>query len=281
MLNSNSFVSIDIETSGLSPEKGGRIIEIGAVKISDNKIIGKYSQLINPGQKLYKKTIELTGIDNEMVENMPTYHNVLPKFYEMIKNEVLIIHNKKFDWDRFLKPYFMKLGIMPQNKIIDTLELSKKIYPNESKHNLDIICQRLNIKNVNHHRALADAITTAGIFLKFKENLKSDLELNNLEKKDDKFKQIDLLQEEKDKNEKSKNIQAENKIIIKGIRKWNSSDKKVKRIYVIMNIGTVFFDTNTRVWENKDVKQEINFKEIQNRVIKYMKDRPNLKKCCN
>ena len=273
LINLNAFITIDIETSGLSPQRGGRIIEVGAAKVVDNKIVGKYSQLINPNQKLYKKTIELTGITNEMVENMPTYHNVLPKLHEMIKDNVLIMHNKNFDWDRFLKPYFLKLGIIPQNQVIDTLKLSKILYPQEKKHSLDVICQRLDIKNINHHRSLSDAITTAGIFLKFKEKLKSIPEssigniinFNNDNNKIN-FDQIDIFVPHKE-------TEINNKIIIKGVHRWNSGGKN--RIYVNMNVGTVFFDTSTRTWENKNVMQEIDFKEIQNRVDDYLKTRPN------
>lgn len=164
------FIVFDIETTGLSPRKC-EITEIGAVKIMDNEIIGRFSALINPEVDIPEQITKLTGISNELVKDKPTIGCVLPKFLEFVGDVPVVAHNAKFDTS-FIKEKAMKFNLRFDNTIIDTLSLSRLLLPNLKKHKLDIISEYLQIKLENHHRAVDDAEATAHIFLKFNEMLK-------------------------------------------------------------------------------------------------------------
>jgi len=166
----DKFVVFDIETTGLSPVND-MITEIGAVKIVNGQIVDQYNQLINPERKIPDNIVELTGITNEMVENMPTIDEVLPKFEEFIEDSLLIAHNASFDVG-FIREQFMRKGKRLDNPVLDTLELSRNLLPQLKSHKLNIIAKFLNVSLINHHRAVDDAKATAEIFLKLMELLK-------------------------------------------------------------------------------------------------------------
>ncbi len=166
----NQFVVFDIETTGLSPTND-MITEIGAVKIVNGQIVEEYNQLINPERSIPENIVELTGITNEMVKNMPTIDQVLPKFEEFVGDAVLVAHNAAFDVG-FIREQLRRRGKELKNPILDTLELSRNLLSHLKSHKLNIIAKHLNISLVNHHRAVDDAKATAEIFLKFIELLK-------------------------------------------------------------------------------------------------------------
>src|SRR5690606_836522 len=165
----DKFVVLDIETTGLSPIND-MITEIGAVKIVNGEIVEEYNQLINPERNIPDHIVELTGITNEMVKDMPTIDQVLPKFQEFIGDSILVAHNASFDIG-FLREQYKRIGRELQNPILDTLELSRNLLPQLKSHKLNIIAKYLNINLVNHHRAVDDAKATAEIFIKFLELL--------------------------------------------------------------------------------------------------------------
>ncbi len=170
-----SYVVFDIETTGLSAQ-ANKITEIGAVKIENGEKADVFSQLVNPECDIPQNITELTGITNEMVKDMPTISEVLPKFLEFCKGATVVAHNASFDCG-FIRYNAACLGLDFHNKILDTLRLSRELYPNEAKHSLNVVCQRLGVSLENHHRAVDDATATADIFLKFME-MKTDTPLN-------------------------------------------------------------------------------------------------------
>ena len=95
------FTAIDVETTGLNP-KTEKMIEIGAVKIRDGKIVAKYDSLINPGRKLEERITELTGITDGMLADAPLPEKVLPEFFDFIGEDILLGHSIMFDYS-FLK----------------------------------------------------------------------------------------------------------------------------------------------------------------------------------
>lgn len=161
------FVVFDIETTGLSP-KECKITEIGAIKIEHGKITDKFSQLINPGVSIPSNITDLTGITNEMVADKPSIDAVLPEFLEFCRGYSVVAHNAQFDCG-FIRYNAAELNLEFHNKTVDTLKLSRELFPNERKHTLDAICGRLGVSLENHHRAVDDAAATAEIFLKFVE----------------------------------------------------------------------------------------------------------------
>lgn len=263
------FVVLDIETTGFTPEKGGRIIEIGAVKVKDGQVIDEFSTFVNPLIKVPKKITEITGITNEMVANAPVINNVLPKFKEFIGDILVVAHNADFDWNRFLIPFFKKSGIIPTNNVLDTVTLSKKIFPKEKKHNLKSLCERLEIPIENHHRALDDCKITAKVYLKLIELGKEN---NNISS------QIDLFS--KDKEDEVMNIKSNEEQFnpeIKRVSYWELKNSKRlihSRHYVLFKngkkFGNVFFDIKNQCWTNKDYIGEIDFKILQEKVLKFL-----------
>lgn len=164
------IVVFDIETTGLSSSVD-KITEIGAVKIKNGLVIDRYSTLVNPEIPIPYKITDLTGITNEMVADQRTIKDVMPEFKNFFGDCPLVAHNAMFDWG-FIRTKAYELGIDLKNTIIDTLQLSRTLLPNLKKYKLNIVCQHLNIKLENHHRAVHDAEATAQMFLKFVEMLK-------------------------------------------------------------------------------------------------------------
>lgn len=164
------IVVFDLETTGLSASVD-KITEIGAVKIRAGEIIDRYSTLINPEISIPYNITQLTGITDEMVANQRTIKEIMPEFISFIGDCPLVAHNANFDWG-FIRTKAFELGFDLSSSIIDTLSLSRILLPELKKHKLNIVCQHLNIKLENHHRAVHDAEATAAIFLRFVQMMK-------------------------------------------------------------------------------------------------------------
>ena len=172
-----SFVVADIETTGFSPEKGGQIIQIAAIKIDENgNELGKFNQFVKPTIKIPKKITDLTGITNDDVKNANMIGIVLKEFLYFFKGSTVVFHNAIFDWDRYIVPSAEKIGFkIPSNyPCIDTTLLSKYCFPNEKKHNLEVLCDRLNIEIKDHHNAYADVVMTSQAFILMRNMCKNN-----------------------------------------------------------------------------------------------------------
>ncbi len=169
---SGTYVVFDIETTGLSPQDC-KITEIGAIKIVNGKITDRFSQLINPQVPIPQNITELTGISDEMVADKATIDEVLPNFLDFCEGAVVVAHNANFDCG-FIRYNAAALNLGFHNKVIDTLKMSRELFPNERKHSLEAVCKRLDISLENHHRAVDDASATAEVFIKFANMTKSD-----------------------------------------------------------------------------------------------------------
>lgn len=164
------FVVLDIETTGLNSEKD-KITEIGAVKIRNGKIIERFSSFVNPMVPIPSFIVKLTGITDEMVKDAPPIEAVLLEFIEFINGATLVAHNAPFDLG-FIKHYAKVIGEHIHNPVIDTLQLSRKMFPNLDKYRLNIVAKHLGVTLENHHRAVDDSKATAEIFIKCMELLK-------------------------------------------------------------------------------------------------------------
>lgn len=271
LVTSSAFVSLDIETTGLSPNKGSRIIEIGAVKVVNGEIVDTYEQLIHPEAKIYKKTIELTGITNEMLEGKPVYGQVLPEFYQFIGNLPVVAHNAMFDWNRHLLFFFKKVGIVAKNEVIDTLKLSKMYHPELKKHALNVMCENYGISLDNHHRAFADALATAKLAIKYQEKARESFSTQG--------GMFSLPEEDLGMTDNSMmNLaQYETKrkppLRIKQVRYWEKNitkKKKMQRVYVNTATGSCYFDIKTRTWYNKDMEGMLDFHSIEKQVLRFL-----------
>ena len=166
----DSFVVFDIETTGFS-KVNDRIIEIGAVKISEGKIIDRFSTFVNPRIPIPYEITQLTSINDEMVIEAPDIENALVDFLEFSKDSVLVAHNASFDMG-FIIHNAKLLNLANEFTYIDTVGLSRILLPNLSRYRLNTVAKALGVSLENHHRAVDDAEATAEIFAKFIEMLK-------------------------------------------------------------------------------------------------------------
>ena len=166
----DAYIVFDIETTGFSPINN-RIIEIGAVKVVDGKIVDKFSMFVNPDVPIPFEIEKLTGINDSMVMDAPMISEALPKFMEFCGDAVLVAHNAAFDTS-FIERGAELLGLPYGPTIVDTVALARLLLPNLNRFKLDTVAKALKISLENHHRAVDDAGATAEIFVKFIEMLR-------------------------------------------------------------------------------------------------------------
>lgn len=160
-------VAFDTETTGLDPVAGDEIVQIGAVRIVNGKLIREelIDQLIDPQRTIPEESSAIHGITEQMVAGRPTIDQVLPHFRQFVEGAVLVAHNAAFDM-RCLQLKEARTGVKFDNPVLDTLLLSSILHPNQESHSLDEIAARLNLTNIGRHTALGDAIVTAEVLLK-------------------------------------------------------------------------------------------------------------------
>ena len=174
-----TFVVFDIETTGFSPTKN-KIIEIGAVKVTDGRIVDRMDEFVNPEVPIPFEIERLTGINDAMVMDAPGIEVILPKFLEFSGDAVLVAHNASFDVS-FISHNASVLGYAFHPTVMDTVTLARVLLPNLNRYKLDTVAKALGVSLENHHRAVDDAEATAGIFLKFVEMLKTRYDMKALD----------------------------------------------------------------------------------------------------
>jgi DNA polymerase-3 subunit epsilon len=152
------FAVVDIETTGGNPISE-RIIEIAIIIFDGNKIIDEYTTLVNPEMKIGYFVSRLTGITNKMVQHAPTIKDVAEQIVNLTEGKVFVAHNAHFDYN-FIKYELKRLDIHFSRKVMDTVQLSRKTFPQYRSHGLSNICRELDILIDNRHRALGDAKAT-------------------------------------------------------------------------------------------------------------------------
>ena len=164
------YVVFDLETTGFSPETN-RIIEIGAVKVQNGKIVDKFSTFVNPQVPIPFRIEQLTSINDSMVIDAPVIADILPEFMKFCEGCVMVAHNADFDMS-FIKKNCQRLDIPCKPTIVDTVALARVLLPNLNRFKLDTVAKALGVSMENHHRAVDDAGCTAEIFVKFIEMLR-------------------------------------------------------------------------------------------------------------
>ncbi|PKO86633.1 MAG: DNA polymerase III subunit epsilon [Betaproteobacteria bacterium HGW-Betaproteobacteria-12] len=166
-LSELTYTVFDTETTGLEPSKGDEIIQIGAARIVNNRLLQQeiFDQIVDPEIPLKPESIPIHGITEDMVRGKPNIDIVLPAFHEFCEDTVLIAHNAAFDM-RFLQLKEERTGLRFSQPVLDTLLLSAVVHPNQESHRLDAILERLGIHCDTRHNALEDAIATGEVFLK-------------------------------------------------------------------------------------------------------------------
>lgn len=162
-----AYTVFDTETTGLEPSAGDEILQIGATRIVAGKLRRheSFEQIVDPQRSIPERTIAIHGITPAMVAGQPTIREVLPAFHAFAQETVLVAHNAAFDL-RFLELKERAAGVSFDMPVLDTLLLSQVLHPNQERHSLEAIAERLGVPVLGRHTALGDAIVTAEVFLK-------------------------------------------------------------------------------------------------------------------
>ena len=194
-LINSEYVVFDTETTGFNAGGADQMIEIGAVKIKDGEITGRFDELIDPKRHIPDKITELTCITDEMVKGKDDEETVTKRFIEWVGNLPMVAHNAKFDIS-FIEMAMKKYNLGEfKNTVIDTLELSRALDQGYARHSLSALVKRYNVpwEEDAHHRADYDAEGTAYVFAKMLKKLESQKfekikDLENLVSKDEIYK---------------------------------------------------------------------------------------------
>ena len=164
----NSFVSIDLETSGLDP-KQDRILEIAAIKVVDGEVVDTYETLVDAGMRLSERIVSLTGISEEMTKKGIEVDEAIRKCVEFIGDMPILGHCIQFDYS-FLKRAAVNHGLSFEKEGIDTLRIARKALPQLESRGLSVLCEYYQIPLEYHHRAMADAEATFRLYQKLQKD---------------------------------------------------------------------------------------------------------------
>lgn len=145
---------VDLETTGGSATQD-RITEIGMVLV-DADGVREWSKLVNPQTSIPLFIEQMTGITNQMVEQAARFEQIAHEVNDLFQDRLFIAHNARFDYG-FLKNEFKRLGINFQPSVLCTVKLSRALFPQYHRHNLDSLIERHELTVTDRHRALADA----------------------------------------------------------------------------------------------------------------------------
>ena len=153
----NSFICLDLETTGLNP-KTDKIIEIGAIRIENGIETGTFETFVNPGRLLEERIVELTGIRDDDLQNAPPIQEMLPRFLEFAGDLPLLGHSVLFDFS-FIKKAAVNQKLIFEREGIDTLKIARKYLQELPSRSLGALCEHYRIPH-QAHRALEDARAT-------------------------------------------------------------------------------------------------------------------------
>ena len=163
-------IVLDTETTGLSPEAGDRIIEIGCVELLHRKLTGNnFHHYLNPDRDIHEDAMKVHGISTEFLSDKPRFENVVEEFLAYVQDAEIIIHNAPFDVG-FLNAELQRAGkpIFKEhvNGVLDTLAMAKELYPGK-RNSLDALCERLGVSNAARtlHGGLLDAELLADVYI--------------------------------------------------------------------------------------------------------------------
>ena len=159
------FVIFDVETTGLSPTWGDRIVEIAAIKVRNLKPVENFHSFVDPQREISFGAFQVNGITEEMLTGAPASKEILPRFLEFIGRRALIGHNIAFDLN-FLCYELSLLGLQLKKEaiIVDTLKMARHLLPTLGRYPLWRVAASLGIEEDQKHRAMADAQLTFEVF---------------------------------------------------------------------------------------------------------------------
>lgn len=176
MFFANSYVVLDFETTGLDSERG-RIIEIGALLITNGRIEDRYDSLINIDYPIPDEIVSLTGITNDILHKNGTFLEcAIENLRDFVEDYPIVCHNADFEASFFSSACRILKEDGFTNKMIDTLEFCKKLEAGVDCFKLKDIADRLGIEVVSSHRAVTDCETTMKVYEKLKNTVNETFE---------------------------------------------------------------------------------------------------------
>ncbi|MBQ8785098.1 MAG: DNA polymerase III subunit epsilon [Alphaproteobacteria bacterium] len=161
-------IVFDTETTGLNPEHGDRLVEIGAIELINHIPTGKtYHQYINPQRSVPEEVVKVHGLTEEFLKDFPVFDDIADDFVDFVGEDgILVAHNASFDM-KFINYELQKSGReeFSKDRVIDSLEIARKMFPG-AKNNLDALCKRYGVDNSSRtfHGALLDADLLAQVY---------------------------------------------------------------------------------------------------------------------
>src|SRR6476620_1833813 len=162
------YAIVDIETTGGYAAAHG-IMEISIHVFDGTTVVKKFETLVNPRQSIPRFIQAMTGITDEMVASAPLFEEVAATVYDHLNDNIFIAHNVNFDYS-FIKSHLEACGYSYQAKKLCTVRLSRQIFPGFPSYSLGNLCQSLDIRIENRHRAGGDAEATVVLFRMLLEN---------------------------------------------------------------------------------------------------------------
>jgi DNA polymerase III subunit epsilon len=164
-------IFLDTETTGLSPENGDRVIEIGCIEMDSRRLTGRHLHFyLNPERRNHEDAVKIHGLTDEFLADKPLFKHVADEFVEFVRDAEIIIHNAGFDVG-FLNEELRRCGL-PKfsthvSAVTDTLAMAREMFPGKS-NSLDALCKRLEVDNTNRtlHGALIDANLLAEVYIR-------------------------------------------------------------------------------------------------------------------
>lgn len=257
--NSKYVVVADTETTGLSPDKGASLLEVGAVRVDveRKKIVGKFSEFVHPMMNFGKvpaKITEMTGIKESDVANAAEQEEVMVRFWRFVGDMPLVFHNAPFDW-RFLERAFNGIGVRPVNTIIDTVRMSKAVHPGQKSHSLTTLTAQYGHPIEGHHRAVVDANYTASLYIRMRDELP----------------QQNLIETSVPDTPKTVMYSADDLRVLR-VRYWENGNRQ--RIYVTTPPAVFYYDIGRKVWAVSDLRLEdksLNLQTCSEKILSILK----------
>ncbi len=162
---------IDFETTGLSPESGDRVIEVGIAVLAEGRVVDRYQSFINPQVRIPGVVVALTGINDLMVRHAPKAAKVMPEIMDFVGDMPLVAHNASFDM-RFMDGELRRIHHHRANESICSLRVARRVYPAAANHKLATLVRLTGVRPAEqYHRALGDAEMTAGLWTRMVEDI--------------------------------------------------------------------------------------------------------------
>jgi DNA polymerase III subunit epsilon len=165
----DSLAFVDLETTGGNPAFH-RITEIGIVRVVGGEVVEEWSSLVNPQCEIPAYIQAFTGISNQMVAGAPVFAELAATVMEKLRGAVFVAHNARFDYS-FLRSEFFKIGTHFSAQVLCTVKLSRRLFPQHARHNLDVVMERHGLTCSARHRALGDARVLRDLWCKLSREI--------------------------------------------------------------------------------------------------------------